>query len=511
MTPAAAIAVLLLSAAPPRHVTVIYAADLGGWLEPCGCSASQRGGLARAATALARIRKENPDTVFLAGGDLLFAGPLDPERKEQDLAAARTMAEALRAMGLAASWPGERDLAAGKRFLEATGLPFTRSKRIGAVGFGGLGSVPRAPVRVAVVHEGGSRAALARADEARREGVDLLLAAHREGLLDDDASRAVLDAPVPVVQVQGRGQALARIDFFLQGDARQGFLVLPGPTQRAEELELLAGRRAEYARRRAAAEAAGNGALAAALSGKQDELAGREVALRAEPPPVPPAGRPSMQISFVPLGDDVAEDPAVRRILTRHYGAIARANLAAAKAAGRPCPDPARDAPSFIGVDEVPPGGTRDCKNCHPGAYAIVGADAARLRLRNAGEGRAAVRPRLHLLPRDGLEAPRRSLRRGHDRRAPRRAVRGLPRPGQPPRRRPACPHRARPAHLHLHGVPHPGALHGLRAGELPEPRRRARSRRGPAVTRPSLTWQEGSTPVRLGRRRTLLTGHESR
>jgi hypothetical protein len=370
MTPAIAALALLAAAAPPRHVTVVYAADLGGWLEPCGCSADQRGGLARAATAVARIRKENPDTVFVAGGDLLFGGPLDPERKDQDLAAARTMAEALRMMGLAASWPGERDLAAGKDFLARTGLPFTRSKRIGAVGFGGLGSVPRAPVRVAVVHEGGSGAALAHAEEARREGVHVLLAGHREGLLDDDASRAILDAPVPVLQVQGRGQALARIDFFLRGDARKGFLVLPGPTQRAEELDLLAVRRAEYGKRRAAAEASGNTALAAALSGKQAELAARETALRAESPPAPPDDRPSLQISFVTLGEDVPEDPAVRRILTRHYGAIARANLATARAAGKPCPDPARDAPSYIGVDRVPPGGTRDCRNCHPGPFA---------------------------------------------------------------------------------------------------------------------------------------------
>src|SRR5512137_3095349 len=141
MTSAVAIAALLLSAAPPRQVTVVYAADLGGWLEPCGCSANQRGGLARAATALARIRKENPDTVFVAGGDLLFGGPVDPERRAQDLAAARTMARALKAMGLAASWPGERDLAAGKPFRDSLGLPFTTGKKIGPVGFGGLGSV----------------------------------------------------------------------------------------------------------------------------------------------------------------------------------------------------------------------------------------------------------------------------------------------------------------------------------------------------------------------------------
>ena len=370
MSPAVAIAALVLSAAAPRHVTIVYVADLSGWLEPCGCSANQRGGLARAAAALARIRAENPDTVFLAGGDLLFEGPLDPERKSQDLARARTVAEALRAMKLAATFPGERDLLAGEPFAQATGLPFTRGKRIGAVGFGELGSVPRAPFRVAVVHEGGSRAGVERAAEARRQGVDLVLAAHRDGLLDDDANRAVLDAPVPVVQVQGRGQSLARIDVFLAGDRSKGFAILPGASQRAEELELLAARRGEYARRQAAAEASGNDALAAALGSKRTELEERERALRATPLPVPPTDRPSIQVSFIPLGDDLPEDKGVRRLITRHYGEVARLNLAAAKARGRPCPDVATATPSFIGVDEIPRGGTRDCRSCHPSAFA---------------------------------------------------------------------------------------------------------------------------------------------
>jgi hypothetical protein len=370
MSPAVAVALLALAAAPPRHVTILYTADLAGWLEPCGCSANQRGGLARAAAAVARVRAENPDTILLAGGDLLFGGPIDPERRTQELASARTMARALQAMGLAASWPGERDLAAGKAFRDSLGLPFTRSKRVGPVGFGGLGEVPRAPVRVAVVHEGGSRAAMARVEEARREGVDLVLAAHREGILEDDASRAVLDGPVPVVQVQGRGQALARIDLYLEGDRSKGFVVLPGPTQRAEELDLLAERRAEYGKRRAAAQAAGNGALAAALDGKLEELAARERELRAAPPPSPPRDRPSMVISFIPLDDAVPEDAGVRRMLTRHYGEIAKANLAAARTAGKPCPDPARDVASFIGVDQAPPGGTRDCRGCHAAAFA---------------------------------------------------------------------------------------------------------------------------------------------
>jgi hypothetical protein len=370
MSPAVAIAALALAAASPRHVTLVYAADLSGWLEPCGCSAHQRGGLARAAAAIAGIRAENPDTFFVAGGDLLFEGPLDPERERQDLARARTVAAALRAMGLAATFPGERDLAAGEAFARKTGIPFTRSKRIGPVGFGVLGSVPKAPLRVAVVHEGGSRAAVEKAAEARSQGIDLVLAAHREGLLDDDANRVVLDSAVPVVQVQGRGQSLARIDVYLQGDRSKGFLLLPGPSQRAEELDLLADRRAEYARRRAAADASGNASLATALGGKIAELTERETAIRATPLPAPPQDRPSIQVTFVPLSDDLPEDRAVRQMITRHYGEVARMNLAAAKARGRPCPDVATAIPSFIGVDEVPAGGARDCRNCHPAAFA---------------------------------------------------------------------------------------------------------------------------------------------
>jgi hypothetical protein len=357
--------------APSRHLTLVYVADLGGYLEPCGCSQAQRGGLPRAATVLARLRAENPETVFLGGGDLLFETPLAPERREQELAKARAVAAALKRMGLAAAVHGERDLYAGQAFARSTGLPFTQGTRLGLLGFGDLGKVPRAPVKVAVVHEGGTRAALPLAERARRQGVALLLASHRDSLLDDDFNRALLDAPVPVVQVQGRGQSLARIDLFLRGDPSKGFVVLRGAAQRDEELDLIAERRVEYDRRRAAAEVSGNAPLAEALSNKIDELTRRERALRETPLPEPPSDRPSLVVSFIPVTEDIPEDRAVRVILTRYYGQIARANLAAARSQGRPCPDPRRDEPAFIGVDETPRGGSFACKTCHAGAYAF--------------------------------------------------------------------------------------------------------------------------------------------
>ena len=59
----------------PDHVTLVYTADVFGTLEPCGCSRDQRGGLARMATALARIRAEGQPVFFVAGGDVLFEAP----------------------------------------------------------------------------------------------------------------------------------------------------------------------------------------------------------------------------------------------------------------------------------------------------------------------------------------------------------------------------------------------------------------------------------------------------
>jgi len=354
----------------PRTVTLLYLADLGATVEPCGCSEAQRGGLPRLAAAVERVRREGQEVVLLGGGDLLFEGPLDPERRAADLLKARLVADALRSMGLAGSVRGERDLAGGGRLLRELRLPFTEGARKGSVAFGVPGRVPPAPIRVGIVHRGGTRAALPLAEQARAQGLTLLLAAHREKLTDDDLDRAVLDAAVPVVQVQGRGQSLARIDLRLAGDLARGFAVLPGPAQREEEQALLALRTAEYRRRREAADASGNLVLARALAAKVEELEARAREVRAAPLPPPPDDRPSLTVSFIPIGADLPEEPRLRKLVTRHYGEVARLNLAAARRQGRPCPDPAADQPVFIGLDSAPPGGKSACADCHPVAVA---------------------------------------------------------------------------------------------------------------------------------------------
>ncbi|MBI5067686.1 MAG: hypothetical protein HZB56_05555 [Deltaproteobacteria bacterium] len=367
----AALAPLLGGAAErPRTVTILYLADLGATVEPCGCSENQRGGLPRLATAVEKVRREGNEVVLLGGGDLLFEGPLADDRRPADLAKARVVAEALRSMGLAGSVRGERDLAAGGDFLRKLRLPFSEGGRQGPVAYGVPGRVPRAPIRVGILHRGGTRAALPLAEQARAQGLTLLLAAHREKLTDDDLDRAVLDAAVPVVQVQGRGQSLARIDVRLAGDPARGFAVLPGTAQREEELSLLELRAGEYRRRQEAADAAGNLDLSRALAAKVAELAERARAERAAPPPAPPDDRPSLTVSFIPISADLPEEPRLRRLVTRHYGEVARMNLAAARKQGRPCPDPRVDQAAIIGLDTAPPGGRSACQDCHPAAVA---------------------------------------------------------------------------------------------------------------------------------------------
>ena len=56
-------------------MTIVYTGGVQGALEPCGCSPGQLGGVARLATLVAQIRKENPDTIFVDAGDLLLQDP----------------------------------------------------------------------------------------------------------------------------------------------------------------------------------------------------------------------------------------------------------------------------------------------------------------------------------------------------------------------------------------------------------------------------------------------------
>src|SRR5262245_10819175 len=96
--------------AQPTQPTVrlYFVSDLAGALEPCGCVKEQLGGLDHAAAWINGERRLAPHAMLLASGPLFFLDPeLKPERKEQDLLKAKTLAASLRGLGLQAFVPGK--------------------------------------------------------------------------------------------------------------------------------------------------------------------------------------------------------------------------------------------------------------------------------------------------------------------------------------------------------------------------------------------------------------------
>ena len=466
------------AASPPAQLTVVYTADLGGHLEPCGCTVDQRGGLARMAAVLARIRAEGQPVVFLGGGDLLFDGRPEGEERRQAISAARTAAKALRRMRLDATLSGERDAYLGPAFLSELGLPVTDGRLLSAgatkVGFGPLGRVPPAAVRLAVLHEGGTRAGAARAEEARRGGVSVLFTSHRANLLDDDVNRVLLDGPVPRGPGAGpRAVAGARRPV----PARRSLPGLRGPAGggRARRGARAAGGPAGRVRapsRRRAGRAAGE--LAQALAAKLEELAGR--ARRA---PVEAAARAAPGLPFAP-GELHPAHPGAPRGPGR-----ARAPRAPPRGGrpGEPGARPGRgEALPAAGArradlhreEEAPHGGVSSCKGCHPEAVAqweTTEHARAWATLVKGGRTTSTSTASPATSPAGRSPAARAA---SPPPRAGATCSRVLPRPGQPARLDSARPHRARSGRGALPDVPHARAFDPLRGDELLQGRDRA-------------------------------------
>ena len=75
-------AVISMTAGPPsmraedteKRIRIIYTNDTLGYLEPCGCGGRYEGGLARRATAIARLARFSPNCLALDSGNLARAG-----------------------------------------------------------------------------------------------------------------------------------------------------------------------------------------------------------------------------------------------------------------------------------------------------------------------------------------------------------------------------------------------------------------------------------------------------
>ncbi|HYV44266.1 MAG TPA: cytochrome c family protein [Myxococcaceae bacterium] len=357
----------------PKRAVLFIAADLRGYVAPCGCSENMRGGIARAAEQIARSRKSGAPTFFVEGGDSLFGpGPLKEEQLPQEERKARAIAQAFQQMGLATRARGELDDARGEAFRTSLQLPELAPGQAKILDSGA------GAAKLGVAAGGTDAELLQAAKKARDSGAtfvlglyhrpladaqrlaadpslqaDLLVATHSDGVDAADNGKLLQNAGVPVVQLQDKGQVLLRVDLALEGGAARF-----EPIRSSQEVEKEA---ASLQERIALLNAQVNEpgidpALHAMKQQKIGELVVRRAVLLSAPPPTM-EGKNAFSARFVPLDAALPMDPAVKATVDAYDRDVSKLNLEWARAHGKDCPAPTAGAPGFAG--------TARCAECH--------------------------------------------------------------------------------------------------------------------------------------------------
>jgi hypothetical protein len=355
--------------------TVLVTSQLQGSVEPCGCSASMRGGLSRVASVVAQARQPGRPVFFLDVGDGLFPALDIPEAAlAQQERKARTIAQALTSMGVAARAPGPLDDARGQGFRRSLGLPELAvgdlrvlddpARRLAAVRAGSLGVArtlgrqarASGAVFVVAVVDLPFEALVGEVDQALE--LDLVLAARLPTPLQGEQNRLVGTERVKLVQVQSKGRSVLEVDLTLRDSGRGTWF--GGSAEQARELAQL-DERIELLRTRVNG-AEPDGALRAVLQEKLQELLARRAVLAAAPVLAPASGN-AATLRFVPVESTVPKEPAVAEVERAYNQEVGDLNLAWARAHGRDCAAPTQTAPGFVG--------SASCRQCHPQAVKV--------------------------------------------------------------------------------------------------------------------------------------------
>lgn len=367
--------------------TLVVTAALVGNLEPCGCSADQRGGVGRAAATVDAIRQEGRPVLLVDGGDRFFPGaalPADPLVANQQRLQAAAMAATTREMGYDALVLGARD-ATSATFLQGTPLPplldpgepatagtrpfLLRDVEGRQVGLFAVGPGPDAETtlaaRAAALRAAGAQVlvlfayrtidgAKALLPAAKAAGVPFVVAT-RSDVPETQESGALADQTPALFAVAGRGEALLRIDVDPGGPADAPFAKVAGFSPREETLAAMQQRldllRADVK------EMNPRDPLAKLKTDKLLELEERRSKLAASAPPPMPAGRNAFTFAFVPMSPKLAQAGAVKAIVEKFHQDAAKENLAYLRSHPRECPRATAGEPSFAG--------DQNCVDCH--------------------------------------------------------------------------------------------------------------------------------------------------
>lgn len=363
----------------PGRAVLFVAADLRGYVAPCGCSENMRGGIARAAEQLAQARKSGLPALFVEGGDSLFGpGPLKDAQVPQEERKARAIAQSFQQMGLAVRARGELDDARGEAFRRSLQLPElqpgeakvldTGAAKLGVAAGGTDAELLQAAKKardlgaafvVGLYHRPFSDAQRLAADPALQ--ADLLVATHSNGIeaADDGKLLQSQNGGVPVVQLQDKGQMLLRVDLAFEGGSDRF-----QPLRSTQDVE----KEAASLQQRITLlnvqvnEPGIDPQLHALKQQKIDELVARRAALLSAPPPQM-QGKNAFSIRFVPLDAALPMDPSVKATVDAYDRDVGKLNLEWARAHGKDCPEPTAGTPGFVG--------TARCAECHDEAMAV--------------------------------------------------------------------------------------------------------------------------------------------
>lgn len=369
------------TAAKDPAAVLFVTASLEGTLEPCGCSASLRGGLARTAQVIASARAEGHHASWIDAGNAFFpsANASSEGARPQERARAITLAGAMATMELAARVNGPLDRSDGDGASLAARLPTMGAHEARLVG-APAASVPivvvtgttREALQAAIDNDAAPRNALrialvpvsleqALALDLEALGIGLVVASGTGPQVFESATRIVVQGGLPHVSIEGRGRALLRVDIAAPAPGERGRpRWQPGEDDAARELAALDARialLAEELDRPGAPE----DPLRPLKRSKAIELQARRAQLANAPLRTLTPGHFSLRV--VPVDPTLPEEPRVAALVAAQNAEIGALNLAWAREHGEDCPPPADGEASFVG--------NAACLDCHPEAAAV--------------------------------------------------------------------------------------------------------------------------------------------
>ena len=381
-------------------VTLFVTAEMEGSIEPCGCTSNPMGDLARTVELVDSARKQGRPVAVLDAGSLLYSHvTVPPSQQAQEKLKAGVIQDAFqKQLQVAAVGLGPFDLAMGTDSIKlprqavnvAAGqhVPIDPPKivpvggvKVGVFGVVDPGAVSQAQVplkvndpQAAAAHAvsdlrgGGAQVVVCLAQMTRSQakflarrvkGIDFIVVGQN---LPDDPAR-VEDAPEKVggtwlVEPANRGQVVSRIDLTVRGGNKDGgFADAIGQARAQIELgkldQNIAQLRTDLARWQK--DPSADKAFVAQKQGELTSLETKRKHLAASPLEVPEQGN-WFTLTQVRIVKALACNAQVEADKIAYDRAAGQANLAAAKAAGKP-PAPPAGQPSYVGMDE--------CESCH--------------------------------------------------------------------------------------------------------------------------------------------------